>query len=157
MRVRYFALGIWGLSWWTGVGGGDGPQLVGRNEGRRINASTTGSFAGEVGDLAVRRGVADGEEDVRPFGRGAVEDLGEERHRVGRVGQGRQPHRVEGRDEQAAGDPDALVDVVVASQGPVRHGGLALREGDHDPRNDVEEAFVGIGLQGTQGGMPLGH
>ena len=52
-------------------------------------------LAVQVGHLASRGRIADREEDVGALRRGTLEDFGEEAHRIGRVRECRQPHRVQ--------------------------------------------------------------
>ncbi len=72
----------------------------------------------------------------------ALEYLGEESHRVGRVREGRQAHRVKRRDEEAARNADGLVHVVVLAERSIPQRRGLLREDDDDPRHDVEEGLV---------------
>jgi hypothetical protein len=67
----------------------------------------------DVRDVAVLGGVADRDEEKRFLVLRAAEDFAEEAHRAGGVGEGGEAGGVQRGQEEAAGDADGLVDVVV--------------------------------------------
>ena len=114
--------------------------LVERPSGQRV-----------LGDLAVVGRIAERDQHVGALVGGAVEQLAEEAHRRGGVGQGAEPGGLRGGQEHPGGDADRLVGVV----------GLAAVVGggepeDHDqPRRDVEVLLDVVGAERGQVGQPL--
>ena len=85
----------------------------------------------------------------------AFADLIEEAHRVGRVGQGDQTGLVQGCQQEAAGDPDALIDVVVLlGLAGLLAPALLGENGNQDGRM-LQEGLVRIRAQRGQGFQPL--
>ena len=107
----------------------------------------------EVGDDGVRSGIADRDQQVAALLAGTVEDLVEEAHRAGRVGQRGQAGHMERGQQEADGDPDRLLDVV----GLRRVGALVDLE-DRDQRGRLdEERLLGVGAEPRQRLQPLGR
>lgn len=63
-------------------------------------------FFGDGGDGGIRRWVADGNDDIGAFVGGALQDLGEETHRIRGVGKRGESSLVQAGEEQANGDAD---------------------------------------------------
>ena len=127
---------------------GGGPRL------EECGGLREGEFI-DFGDRAVWGGVADDEEEEGFFGRGALEDLVEEAHRAGGVGEGREAGVVEGGDEKSGGDAGGFLGVVGLAGGAVGEGGLVLLEDRDAGRGGFEKWFVPVGFEGFEGIEPF--
>lgn len=76
----------------------------------------------------------------------AIEDLAEELHRGGGVGEGREAGVVGGGQEHSSRDPDGFVEVVDLP------AVVCCAEGhdDDEPGDGVDVGFVGVGLEGFE-------
>lgn len=86
-----------------------------------------------------------------------LQDLVEEGHRAGRVGQCRQPGPVQRGDQQATGDAGGLMRIVTLVFFTIGADSRALVEDSDQPRRSLQEWFVRIGSQRGQRLQPLGR
>ncbi len=100
-------------------------------------------FARDVGDLAIVGGVSHRDHHVGSFVLRSIEDLAEELHRRGGVGEGRESGVVRGGQEHSGRDPDGFVEVVDLSAVV----GCAERHDDDEPGDGVDVGLVGVGLE----------
>ena len=87
--------------------------------------------------------------------RRAVQDLVQESHRTGRVGERDQTRMVEGRDQETGRDADRLLYIVMLDLLPISKHAVALGK-DHDQiRGDLKKRFVLVGAQRGERIQPL--
>lgn len=77
--------------------------------------------------------IADGELDIRALVRGATEETAQKPHGAGRVRKLHEPHFVNGRDQEPAGDAAAFLEVVVLAPTAAWRHALRLCEADDEP------------------------
>jgi hypothetical protein len=118
-------------------------------------------FTADIGNLRPRRGISDRDQQVGALVTGAAQDLGEESHRTRCVRERGETRKVEGGEQDADGDTDRFLDVVVlgvvlrAVHEPRR---LTVLAEDHDQvRRVLQEGLPPVGPQRGQGLEPLGR
>ncbi len=99
--------------------------------------------------------VADDEEQEGAFVAGAIQNLVEEAHGAGGVGEADQPGMVQGGDEDAGGDADAFLYVVMFDFAAVGEQAVALGEDGDESGGRFQEWFLVVGSQGSQGVEPF--
>src|SRR5918996_1692847 len=109
----------------------------------------------EVGNRAPVRRVTDGDQDVRPLVRRAIEDVAKEGHRTGRVRQSGEARRMQTREQETDRDPDGLADVVVLDLAAVGRDAVHLLEDDDDERRILDVRLSPVRPERPQGLEPL--
>ena len=100
--------------------------------------------------------MADGDEEEGFFVLGAVQDVAEEAHGAGRVGEGGEAGHVAGGEKESAGQPDGLKRVIVLVLYAIDDLPVDAEDGD-EPGHGFEEGLGRSGAERLERFEPFGR